>query len=270
MIEYSKKDIINSLKKVGLKKNDTIYLSFELYKFGNLKEAKSKNDYYKSFFDSINKIIGKKGTIAVNTYTFQTLRFGKKFDYKRTKCTSGEFSEYIRKRKGSLRSNHPVFSVSALGRHKKYICNNNSYHNYGYGSPYQKFLDLDGKLLNLGMDPCFNPFFHVAEFLVGVPFYYNKLTKVKYEKNNFNIKKYFSSSERYLNLNITRWNKENLIKLKKNMLKKNILNSADLGSSQLHLMSAREYMKEVLDFLVIDQFAFLNNLNFKKGVMPFK
>ena len=48
MIEYSKKDIINSLKKVGLKKNDTVYLSFELYKFGNLKEAKSKNDYYKS------------------------------------------------------------------------------------------------------------------------------------------------------------------------------------------------------------------------------
>ena len=73
----------------------------------------------------------------------------------------------------------------------KILCLNNSLHNYGYNSPFQRFLELDGKILNLGQDPVFNPFLHIAEFLAGVPYFYNKLTKVNYQKNKKNINKYF-------------------------------------------------------------------------------
>ena len=191
MKKYNKKNIIDTLKKVGLKSGQIVYIDSELFKFGSLYEAKNKNHYYKIFFDSIYEIIGKNGTIATNSYTFQTLRYGKKFIYEKTKCTSGEFSDYIREKRGSLRSQHPVFSVTALGKHKKYLCSNNSSHNYGYNSPYQRFLELDGKVLNLATDPCFNPFLHVAEFLSGVPYFYNKLTKVNYYKNNKKVNSAF-------------------------------------------------------------------------------
>jgi len=269
MKKYNKKNIVNSLKKAGLKKGQVIFINTELFKFGNLYEAKNKNHYFKIFFDSIYKIIGKNGTMATNTYSFQTLRYNEKFIYEKTKCTSGEFSEYIRKKRGSLRSHHPVFSVTAIGKYKKYLCSNNSFHNYGHNSPYQRFLELDGKVLNLAMDPCLNPFLHVAEFLAGVPFYYNKLTKVNYYKKNKKIKKYFSSSVRYLDLNTTiKINK--LKKLKKELLKKKIINSVNLGSSKIYLFSAKKYLNIVLKFLAKDQFAFLKVPNFKKNQYPYK
>ena len=199
MKSYSKKDIIKSLKKLGLKKGETIYINAHLYKFGNLIHVKNKKNFYKIFYESIQNIIGKNGTIAVNTHTFQVLRNNKTFIYEKTRSTSGEFPEFIRNKKGSLRSDHPVFSVTALGKKKKILCSNNSLHNYGNNSPYHRFLKLNGKILNLGEDPTFNPFLHVAEFLAGVPYFYNKLTKVKYFKNKKKIDKYFSSTVRFLN-----------------------------------------------------------------------
>lgn len=268
MKKFNKKDIISALKKVGLKRGQIVYINHELFKFGNLYEAKNRKHYFKIFFDSIYEIIGKNGTVATNTYTFQTTRYGKKFIYEKTKSTSGEFSDYIRKKKGSLRSHHPVFSVTALGKHKKYLCSNNSLHNYGYNSPYQRFLELDGKVLNLAMDPCFNPFSHVAEFLVGVPYYYNKLTKVNYYKNKKKVKKYFSSSVRYLDLSIKKTNKWQ--KLKSKLIKDKIVNSANLGSSKIHLFSAKKYFNIALKLLSNDQFAFIKISNFKKNKMPYK
>ena len=269
MKKYNKKNIIDSLKKVGLKSGQIVYINPELFKFGSLYEAKNKNHYYKIFFDSIYEIIGKNGTIATNSYTFQTLRYGKKFIYEKTKCTSGEFSDYIRKKRGSLRSQHPVFSVTALGKHKKYLCSNNSSHNYGYNSPYQRFLELDGKVLNLATDPCFNPFLHVAEFLSGVPYFYNKLTKVNYYKNNKKVNKYFSSSVRYLDLDI-KMKLDELKKLKKELIKKKIVKTANLGSSKIHFVSAKKYLNIVLKSLAKDQFAFFKISNFKKNKMPYK
>ena len=105
MKKYNKKNIIDALKKVGLKKGQIVYINPELFRFGNLYEAKNKNHYFKIFFDSIYEIVGKNGTIAANTYTFQTLRYGKKFIYEKTKCTSGEFSDYMRKKRGKLFGN---------------------------------------------------------------------------------------------------------------------------------------------------------------------
>ena len=178
MNSYSEKNIETALKNVGLKKGQVVYINPEIYKFGILKEAKNKNDYFKIFFNKINNVLGKKGTITVNSYTFQTLRYNKKFVYEKTVSSSGKFSEYVRNKKGSIRSDHPVFSVVSLGKYKKKICSNNSLSNYGFNSPYHNFLQLNGKILNLGMNPAKNPFIHVAEFLSAVPYCYNKLTKI--------------------------------------------------------------------------------------------
>jgi len=263
---YKDINIRNSLRKVGLKKNDIIYINPEIYKFGKLFEAKNKNDYFGIFFKNINKIIGKNGTIVVNSYTFQTLRYNKSFVYEKTISSSGKFSEYIRKNKKSLRSNHPVFSVTAYGKYKNYVCKNNSLNNYGNNSPYQKFLKLNGKILNLGMGPWLNPFIHVAEMLAGVPYFYNKFTKVNYYKKNKKINKNFSSYVRFLNLKLMYDYK----KLKKKLLENKVIKSAPLGSSYVHLLNAREYVDTILDLLDKDQFALLKKApNFKKGRIPF-
>ena len=87
------------------------------------------------------------------------------------------------------------------------------------------------------MDPWRNPFNHVAEFLVGVPYGYNKLTVVKYFKNNKKKNFIFSSFVRYLNLEL----KPNYIILEKELLKKKIIKKFNLGDGFLYLVNAKKY-----------------------------
>lgn len=265
MNTYSKLDIYKGLKELGIKKGDIIYINPEIYKLGLLKEAKISNDYFKIFFDVIFKVIGKSGTIAINSYTFQTLRFNKKFIYEKTISSSGSFSEFIRGMKESLRSSHPVFSVTSIGKNKKKICSSNAISNYGKGSPYDNFLKLNGKILNIGMSFELSPFFHVAEFFAGVSYGYNKLTKLQYFKNNKKINKNFSTFVTYKNLK----SKRDYSKLKSKMRQKKMVKMSKLGSGYLYSYSARKYFDLVKNELNKNQFFLFKKVpKFKKGIFP--
>ena len=266
MKTYTKTDIEKALRKTGLKRGHIVYINPEIYRFGVLKDAENKEQYFKIFFDCIMKIIGKTGTVAINSYTFQTLRYNKKFIYEKTISSSGSFSEFLRKKKGSIRSEHPVFSVTAYGKYKREICSTNSKNNYGYNSPYKNFLDLNGKILNLGMNPWLNPFFHVAEFFSGVPYCYNKLTKVPYYKNKKKISKYFSTFVSYKKPKIER----DYTKLKQKLFQKKIVKSTKLGSSYIHFYSARKYFNLIIEELNKNQFFLFKKVpSFKKGKLPY-
>ena len=258
---YNTKEIYKALKKIGISRNDTIYICPEIYKLGKLNGVKNTSEYIAKFFKAISDIIGPGGTIAINTYTFQVLREKKIFNYEKTVSTSGSFSEYIRKKKGSLRSLHPVFSVSAIGKNKKRICSNNSLSNYGEGSPYQKFLDLNGKILNLGMDPWLNPFLHVAEMKAGISYKFTKLNELTYIKNKKRKKKMFSSYVRYLSF-VTNFDYSSFAR---ELKKKKLVKSAKLGNGKVHSVNASKYVSLLSSLLSNNQFYLLKEtFNYKK------
>ncbi len=259
---YYKKNIFNSLKKAGIKKGDIIFVNHEIYKFGKYLDAKKNEDYFNDFYNILKKTIGKNGTMCMNTYTFNTLRKNERFVYENYNCTSGKLSELILKDKKSIRSKHPVFSVSAVGKYAKYICQNNSYHNYGFNSPYCRFIKCNGKILNLGMDPWQNPFNHVAEFKIGVPYYYNKYTKVNYYLNK--KKKYiiFSSFVRFLNFKLI----ERFDSIKLEIKKKKIVKKTKLGEGYIFSMNANKYLHACLNVLSKNQFAFIDKKTYKKSI----
>lgn len=265
MEKYDLNDIKTSFSKLPIKSGENIYICPELFRFGLFKNA-NKNSYYSSFYNEIKKKIGSKGTILINTYTFQVLRYSEKFIYEKTTSSSGEFSEFIRKLNGAVRSEHPVFSVSAIGKKSKFFCTNNSFHNYGEESPYSRFLKVGGKILNLGMDYHLNPFLHVAEYNIGVPYLYNKLTKVKYYKNKKIKNKIYSTAVRYLNLNL-----RGEFQLLRKELKKLKIYRSKLGSGFIYLYDANEYYDTVIKVLNNN---FLNiskkNIGFKKNEYPYK
>ena len=272
MKTYSLNEIKKSLNVIGLKKGDLVYVNPEFFKLGKLKEAKNKNLYFKIFFDLILNKIGKTGTIVSNSYSFQTLRYNQSFIFEKTPCSSGNWSEYLRNLKSSVRSHHPVFSVVAIGKLKNEICKKNSLNNYGQGSPYDYFLKNNGKILNIGMDPELNPFRHVVEFNFGVPYCYNKLTKVNYYKKNKKINKIFSSFVQYSSLKIS--NKEKKITNKKirNFITKDIkIKKSKLGSGKIYLYSAKQYcnsLSKILNKNILGLFG--SKKNFQKGEFPFK
>ena len=81
MKTYTINDLRKSIRKVGIKKGDTVFIYPEIYKFGILENIQSNNQLYEVFFKVIKKIIGPKGTICIQSYTFDTLRFKRKFSF---------------------------------------------------------------------------------------------------------------------------------------------------------------------------------------------
>ena len=54
MKTYTVNDLIKSIRKVGVDKGDTIFISPEIYKFGILENTLSNNKLYEIFFNVIN------------------------------------------------------------------------------------------------------------------------------------------------------------------------------------------------------------------------
>ena len=74
---YRINDIRTAIKKVGIKKGDVIFIFPETYKFGIFENISYHHKVYESFYKVINEIIGPQGTICIQSYTFDTLRFKK-------------------------------------------------------------------------------------------------------------------------------------------------------------------------------------------------
>ncbi len=258
---YSKNDIVKSLVKVGIKKSDTIFVNPEIYKFGIYRDSKNLN-YFKDFYEILKKIIGTNGTICLNTYTFNTLRNKETFNYNSFKTTSGRLGQIILQDKNKIRSIHPVFSVSAVGKKAKYICKNNSRHNYGYNSPYWKMLKCNCKIISLGIDPWTNPFNHVAEYLAGVPYFYNKLTNVKYIKDKKIKKELFSSFVRYLEFDLV----GNHTSIKKEVKKQKLIKKQKLGDGFIYSINSNKYLNVLLKLLSKNQFAFIDEKFYLRSV----
>ena len=254
MKTYTVNDIRKSIKEVGIKKGDSVYIIPEIYRFGILENINFHKRVYEVFFKIISEIIGPKGTICIHSYTFNTLRFNEKFYYDKPVCTSGGLSNYILSLKKTVRSNHPAFSVASIGYKSKFISQNNSFHNFGYNSPFEKFLRLKGKVLNLGSHMCESPFIHVAENMVGVPYCFNKYKNFQIIKDSKMKRQRFTSFVRYLNFELI----YDFKRLNREVRKYKIGKSSKLGEFYVHSTDANKIYNLCLNLLTKDQFSLIN------------
>ena len=69
---YTKEDITEALRHVGIKKNDTIFFTTSLGMLGipKIKGPVNTNKISKFILDGIKEVIGSKGTILVPTYSY--------------------------------------------------------------------------------------------------------------------------------------------------------------------------------------------------------
>lgn len=263
MKSYDESNIKQALIKVGLRKNQNLFVHNEIFRFGFFNTKKNLN-IYEAFYKIIRELIGPKGTICTNTYTYDTLRHKKKFIYESDWSTAGGFARYLLKQKKTIRSHHPVFSVGCNGPNSKFFCKKNSSHNYGYNSPYDKFIRFNKgeskKILILGGNPVRNAFFHVAEHMIGVSYMFNKFTKVNYYMKNRKIKKKFSSFVRYMNTNST-------LKLKlieKKFLSSRLSKKTKLGNGCICFYDANKFLNFLLELMTKNSFYILSKEKFKQ------
>ena len=78
----TKTEFIKSLREIGLKKGDTVFIQSDLFRVGLIENAKNPNDICDFYFETIMEYIGDKGTISVLTFFGD---YGKGIPYDRQK-----------------------------------------------------------------------------------------------------------------------------------------------------------------------------------------
>lgn len=267
MNKYSQSELNLVLKKLGLNRGDTVYFHSCLLSLGKLVEAISKEDLCQRIVDVIINIIGTEGTIVVPTFTTETARYGRPFDLENTACDTGVLAEFIRTKESSIRSLHPINSVTAYGVNADLICSNVAKSNYGLDSPYDRMRSLGTKCVNLGMDFLSNSWYHYLESIYCVPHIYNKLLDIPVFSNQKPCKDNFFASLRYLNANIV----YNLNHFDHELLKNKFIKVEKLAAGSVSCVDVETYCKVGLNLLKLNPYAFLESTpKFNPGEFPLK
>jgi aminoglycoside 3-N-acetyltransferase len=202
-------NLIKSLKKIGIKKGDTIYLGINL--------GKTYHNFYKNIFANktllesrifcsnqvlnlLKKHLTSKGTIIVPSFNFSFFK-EKIYNNKTTKTNLGFFENNFLKQKNISRSDHPIFSISCWGKNKNKIIHPCGLFSFGKNSPFNNFLKYKVKFLNIGnlfIETC--TYVHHLEHLNGVNHRYYKAVTGTIIQNGIKKKKTYYALVRYKSL----------------------------------------------------------------------
>ena len=169
MLTTKKSELIKVFKKAGLKTGDTILIHSSIFFLGRLQDGLD------TLYYSIRNIIGPTGNVIVPNFTY-SFRRKKIFNvYKSQSCKSiGIFSEFLRKKKNSVRSLDPLFSMSCIGPDSKKLMKRDSNNCFGKKSTFDKIVKKNSLVVGLGIS-----------YSTGLPIFMHaeKIAKVFYRQN---------------------------------------------------------------------------------------
>lgn len=232
--KYTAKELVEELKRLGLKSGDVIIVHSAMSSFYNYQGTPDE------LIDELLKAIGPDGTLCMPAYPDDKFNAEKIFDVRTEKSAAGLLSETFRKRPGVKRSLNKLHSVCALGAKADYIVSEHhlSKTSFDEHSPFYKIYELGGISIALGLHSYFmGTCVHIPESLLQEKFAFfrnkfaqsetfnyidqegNTFTHTTYTKANDHyvryrntklMDKYFDSSKyqrvRFSNLRITMWN----------------------------------------------------------------
>ncbi len=188
-IKYS--DIVTDLNEMGIKQRDILLVHSSLKNIGYVVGGPN------TVINAILKVIGLEGTLVMPSYPLKGIMMGTMykvcmmknyiFDYKTTPTGTGAIPSAFLKIKGIFRSIHPTHSVSAIGKYAKEITEKHQFGNktFGENSPWAKIIELNGKILGIGITLGPTTQYHYIEDIMGDEF----PKKVKIDKiYNFECK----------------------------------------------------------------------------------
>ncbi|MBM6551157.1 AAC(3) family N-acetyltransferase [Marinomonas ostreistagni] len=174
MIDYTKEDLINAYRALGVSEGRTVYITGNLGRLGRY-EHKAKSALLADHLDAIQQLIGATGTLVVPTHSFQMVQSETAFDPQRTPSETGPFTQYVLEQPGAVRQFHPFSSSTALGAQAQAICGGGTRHVYGPGSPFAQMIEHDALFISLGKEATHTiSIVHHLEFTHGVPYRYVK------------------------------------------------------------------------------------------------
>lgn len=161
----SKDQIISDLRRMGISEGDHIAVTLSFKSIGYVDGGPA------TFIDALLEVLGPNGTLMMNTFTrafpLSMIPSDYVFDCKTTAVWTGLVPETLRKRRGSIRSHHPSFSVVAIGRLAEHLTEDHN-ENSKLLLPYSRLAEIGGKYLCIGLANRLVAIRHEAQRLAGL------------------------------------------------------------------------------------------------------
>jgi aminoglycoside N3'-acetyltransferase len=168
-----KQQIVTDLGRLGISPGDVVFLHSSLKSIGYVEGGAH------AVLQALLDVITLEGTVIVPTYYMPggTIHAACRekdyvFDPRVHGSGLGAIPDAFLQLSGIERSIHPTHSVSALGKRARYVteAHHRAPSTFGTGSPWQRCVELGGKVLGLGVSMGPVTFYHLLEDAVGDEF----------------------------------------------------------------------------------------------------
>ena len=244
----TKEVLINKFSHLGIKQGDILLIHASLSSLGYVVGGAE------ALFWALREVIGDQGTIVVPSQTAEisdpaswqyppvpeewhdVIRdampaYSKELSYSKA---MGAFSQFIGILPDSIRSNHPMYSFTAIGENAIEIIGQDSFDfPFGDKSPLGRMYSIGAKVLMIGTDFETNTSLHLAE---------NRLNReVIYEKSKILT----TDGEKWISFkNIELDIYDDYLEIQKNFMEQYTVNHISINESNVYLFD----MKECVDF----------------------
>ena len=124
------------LRGAGLRDGDVVHVQSDIRRIGPVEGGANRSDFLDFYLRNFSHVIGESGTLSVFTPFLDFGRIGAPFDLQESSSQAGVFSEHIRGLPGSIRSLHPITSLTSVGLEANIITGVPHLHSHGACSPW--------------------------------------------------------------------------------------------------------------------------------------
>ena len=246
---YGPQELAQTLRQMGLSQGDSVLLHSGFSRDSGFSGAPA--DVIEILLD----IVGCEGHVVMMFMAYRGASetyadSGAVFDVHATPSALGLVSEIFRRRKDVLRSENPLHPLLALGPKAVWLVADHDKLTYscGRGSPFERFMSLDGKVLFV--DAPFSPltFMHYVE-----DYFREQLPVPLYEENPVRIRMLDAAG---VERNITQFvfgaearRRRSFPRIERRLIDQGLLTQTKVGNSNLLLVRTRDVFDSANDLL---------------------
>ena len=244
----TKHDLIHKFSQLGIKRGDTLLVHASLSSLGYVVGGAE------ALFLALREVIGNEGTIVVPSQTVEisdpaswqyppvpdewhaVIRdampaYSKELSYSKA---MGAFSQLIGILPNSIRSNHPMYSFTAIGEKAIEIIGQDSFDfPFGDESPLGRLYSIGAKILMIGTDFETNTSLHLAE---------NRLNREVIQERSKILTEHGEKWISFKNIELDLY--DDYLEIQKNFMEQYTVNYISINEANVYLFD----MKECVDF----------------------
>jgi aminoglycoside 3-N-acetyltransferase len=238
LLDYDGRKLQARLRRAGISETDTLLVHANFVPDSGFRGTPL------DLVSAMADLVGEKGNLMMVSIPFRGSAYdylsqNKTFNARKTISLMGLATEMFRRREGTLRSLHPTHPVLAFGKDASWLVADHQRCPYpcGAGSPFEKFRQLNGKILFFDVSFGSITFFHYVEDLLR-----DRLPFAVYEERPFAVTAIDANGESHV-INTHAFNRavpRKADKLERQMLQDRKIRRGRIGNSRFTLVNAED------------------------------